>query len=430
MNQMTKPLLPDDRRRTRSEALKVHAKLRLKHAKETWLYTKPFLLRDINKVYDRPFPTHAAPDVDAFRYTLLKLLWTNAAFFQQSVPLMAAYGMSGLYHASHLALKPLEMSLLADAKKAGVPKPRMIPIPEFDWQNQPPEKFIEDFVRKPFPVVLRGFSKGRPVMDMYKFDNILAKYGEETALLTKKSKDGFEGKLKEVRDPEVYCHNSEFLFVKYPELQAALELERMNPYSDGKLSAYCQLFIGRQGTGSPFHCAAVWNWFHQLDGKKTWWFVDPNHSLYLYPFNRMGQLATTSHCSFPDQYNKEAYPLFEYCPFYQVDLEPGDVLWVPPWWWHAVKNTTQESVAVASRWHVDGIVGKELRWTEEDYEVNRFFSVLLQLSFGSPKQMQSLLEHPSPKQDEHMTLREQKNRFVDKHYRVAEQKVLGIFHKM
>jgi hypothetical protein len=55
--------------------------------------------------------------------------------------------------------------------------------------------------------------------------------------------------------------------------------------------------------------------------------------------------------------------------------------------------------------------------------------VLLQSAFQSPKQMQALLEHPSPKADEHMTLRERKNRFIDKHYRVAERKVLGIYHK-
>lgn len=429
MNSISMPPLPDTRGRSRGQALKVHARLRLRHARETWLYLKPLLKRDLNQTYPRDFATHAAADIDPLRYTFLKMMWMTAAFFQQHVSLMLVYGLSGLYHLNHLAFKPLERSLLKSARKRGLPSPRMLPIPEFDWKNSTPEAFAQQFVRRPFPVVLRGFTSAA-VMAHYQFDNMLNLYGEEDALLTRKDKDGFEGKLKMVRDPNVYCHNSEFLFVKYPELQAMLEMERLNAYSDGKRVAYSQLFIGRKGTGSPFHCAAVWNWFHMLDGRKRWYFVDPNHSAYLYPFNRMGQLATTSHCSFPDQYRREGYPLFEYCPFYSVELEPGDVLWVPPWWWHAVENLTEQSVAVASRWHVGGIVGKELRWTEENYDVNRFFSVLLQTAFHSPKQMQALLEHPSPKADEHMTLRERKNRFIDKHYRVAEKRVLGIFHKM
>jgi hypothetical protein len=44
-------------------------------------------------------------------------------------------------------------------------------------------------------------------------------------------------------------------------------------------------------------------------------------------------------------------------PAYNMHIA-GDVLFNPPWWWHAIKNVTPTSVGVASRWHTDGICGK------------------------------------------------------------------------
>lgn len=416
--------------RTWLEALAVHAGIRANHARKTWMYLKPFLTKHLSEQYDRPFPTHPAPDLGFMQYLAIKLLWLNAAVFQQNRYTTAAYGLTGMMHLAHLGFKPLEKSVLARCKKNGVPSPREIPIPEFDWRNKSPEEFVENFIRRPFPVVLRGFSTESGAVDAYNFERLLEKYGDETVLLTTREKDGYEGKLKDVRDPKIYCHNSEVLFIKYPHLKDVLGFDRLLPFSDGKREAYSQLFVGRKGTGTPLHCAAVWNWFHQLDGQKKWYFIDPTHSLFLYPVNRLGQVAATSHCSYPDRYNKEAYPLFEYCPYYSVTLNPGDVMLNPPWWWHAIDNITEVSVAVASRWHLDGVVGANGMWTEEDYDINRFFSTMLQLGIESPQVMQQMIQHPSPTADGHMTIREKKNRFVDRHYKIANEKVLGIYHKI
>ena len=37
-------------------------------------------------------------------------------------------------------------------------------------------------------------------------------------------------------------------------------------------------------------------------------------------------------------------------PKLRTRLKPGDVLVNPPWWWHAVKNVTPTTIAVATRW--------------------------------------------------------------------------------
>jgi hypothetical protein len=420
---------PEPAPRTAWAALWVMVWVRAKHAALTWLYLKPFLLRDLRHVEPRPFPTHPRPDVPHLALLVLRAQWVVAAFFQQHRALTLVYLFTGMLHLNHLVYRGLEAYLLRRAARAGVPSPRSLPIPEFDWRSSPPERFVEEFVRKPHPVVLRGFSADRAARS-FTFERILEAYGQDVVLLTTREKDGYEGRLEEVRDGKVYLHNSETLFRQHPDLKAELGMDRLLPYSDGRREAYSQLFVGVRGTGSPFHCAAVWNWFHMLDGRKRWTFVDPNHSHLLYPLCVMGRVAATAHCSYPDEYNREAYPLFAYCPFYSVDLEPGDVLMVPPWWWHCVQNLSEQSVAVANRIHTGGVVGQDGLFTEEDYDVNRFLSVIAQLGFNSPLDLYRLCVTPSPAFDGKTTLRERRNRYVDMHFRLANRKVLGIFHKL
>jgi hypothetical protein len=66
--------------------------------------------------------------------------------------------------------------------------------------------------------------------------------------------DGYPGKLREVNTPNVYLHNSEKMFSKYPGIRDLFDYERLAPYLRKKVG-YEQIFVGREGTGSPFHDA-------------------------------------------------------------------------------------------------------------------------------------------------------------------------------
>ena len=102
------------------------------------------------------------------------------------------------------------------------------------------------------------------------------------------------------------------------------ESDRLEPYMR-KNVGYEQLFIGREGTGTPFHHAANFNFFYNIHGKKRWYFVDPYDTFLMYPTMVLGRAANMSLCLYPDEYNKNAFPLFEYCPVYTAELNPGDV---------------------------------------------------------------------------------------------------------
>jgi len=322
--------------------------------------------------------------------------------------------------------------LIAQMKASGYNSAqRKMPIPEYDWQNGDPETFYQTFAKRPHPVVLRGFMKNKAILKDLSWDTVLSRFGNEDVFLTTRELDGTPGKLSEVNNPKVYLHNSEKLFNKYPELRDLFEYERIEPYLHMK-NGYEQLFVGREGTGTPFHNAANWNMFYQIDGQKDWFFVDPYDSFLGYPMAMLGRAAAILMVLWPDQYNKEAFPLFEYCPVYHARLNPGDVLFNPPWWWHAIKNVTPTSVGVASRWHTDGICGHNLTMTEEDYNVHRLLSFFFFAGWGSIPFLHSILQTPSPRYDEHLTIRETKNRFVHHQMTMHDNggfKMLGVTAK-
>ena len=116
-----------------------------------------------------------------------------------------------------------------------------------------------------------------------------------------------------------------------------------------------QVFIGGKDTESPLHNAMACNLFVQVYGEKRWSILSPKHTAIVdpdpiknlyrgapyrknnYPFN-----------PFEPDYTKP-YELFEYVDRYDFVLKPGDILWNPPYWWHAVINQT-DSIGVGYRW--------------------------------------------------------------------------------
>ncbi len=288
-------------------------------------------------------------------------------------------------------------------------KVKNMPLPEYDWEKGSPREFFETFVKNPHPVVLRGFLKGTKMME-YTFDKMIERFGEEGVVLSNASGSPVVGnvrKLKEVTQPGVYLNNSEVLFNKYPELWKALETERLEPYINKK-SMFAQLFMGCAGTGSRIHSAHVWNFFHMIDGKKRWYFIDPTDWYYCYPMYFRG-LNNGFHVSiYPDDFDEEYLPALKYCPYYVVDLEPGDVMLNPAWWCHGIRNLTDKSVGIATRWTTNGIYGGNFCTAEEDYHIHRWASFNFLSGYKSFAVLHRYLKEINTKFDEHefMTRRE------------------------
>lgn len=392
--------------------------IRVRYVIESWAGLKTFILG--LTAYPSPFRPKNAPKYDMITQLGFQMIWACTSFWR-GVPILYAIarftGVADLFTLFHTWLsKRLEKQIVDSG--FNYTKYKEIPMPEYDWKKGP-EEFFRLYGNKPHPVVLRGFMNDRKLLKELSWDNVLGKYGEEDVMLTKKELDGVPGKLKEVDNPRIYLHNSEVLFNKYPTLLDLFEFERLEPYLRMK-AGYSQIFVGRQGTGSPFHNAAVHNWFYMVDGRKKWYFIDPYDSFLIYPLFRAGKAAAVASCLYPDEYNKAAYPLFKYCPSYVVTLEPGDVLYNPPWWWHGIRNETETTVGVASRWHTDGIAGHKLVMTEENYDAFRFATWQFFIGPSSFNFLHGILQEPSPRFDEHMTLREKNNRYTHQQRKIHE----------
>jgi hypothetical protein len=225
-------------------------------------------------------------------------------------------------------------------------------VPVYDMRTGSRQEFIERFVNANTPVVVRGLS----VVEHWSIDWLLQEYGDTIVLFTDPvSGKDYEAPLRDIDNPgesgEVpYLHNSGRLFDLHPHLIRDLELDKLRPVESDSFAQ--QLFVGtRKGTGSAFHCAGNVNMFYQLEGSKRWTFVHPEYTFLLYPYLSRGNWYQVSLVGLPGTGRDYAdVPLFRYCPRFTVDLEKGDVLLSPTWWYHAVENLTERTLAVATRW--------------------------------------------------------------------------------
>jgi hypothetical protein len=247
-----------------------------------------------------------------------------------------------------------------EAANVDTPEAMTQSVPEVDWQspNFSNEKFFEMYIKRPHPVVLRGFAKDIPAFGSFTVEKFIERFGDEDVLLKTPEADGVPGKVRDINTPGTYLHNSEAIFVRHPELIECLQLDRVKPFGletiqndlprIGRLP--CQVFLGRGGTGTPFHCANGYNWFFMLEGRKKWTFVDPRWLGFMFPGLNRGALYQTSAITDPNTVLDKYKSLWRLVPRYEVILEPGDVLLNPPWWWHCIENMSSTSTACATRW--------------------------------------------------------------------------------
>lgn len=133
-------------------------------------------------------------------------------------------------------------------------------------------------------------------------------------------------------------------------------------------------WLGPRGTISPAHTDPFFNCYVQVVGRKTVWLAPPDVCNLMYPFdtstsdtadksrNPAANFTEPSMCNtsrvdvFPDsaeaeQASRDAFPDFwKEVPqkAMYVTLAPGDVLFFPPGWWHAMRS--EETSFSISMW--------------------------------------------------------------------------------
>src|SRR5262249_52827044 len=141
----------------------------------------------------------------------------------------------------------------------------------------------------------------------------------------------------------------------HPEHHADFDMEFLRAHTNRiRWAESFEVFIAPAGSITPLHCAFPGNLFVQAWGRKKWCFIPFDYTPLINPMP-MKMFYRTARDENGKMFNPfvaghdAAYPLFEHIERYETTLEPGDVLFNPSMYWHAVQNPTH-SIGIGYRW--------------------------------------------------------------------------------
>lgn len=219
------------------------------------------------------------------------------------------------------------------------------------------------YMKEGIPVIIEGGAKDWPCIGKWTLDYFKNLHGDDEILVvdSKHIDEDYEKMtladlVDNVKEGGSKYYRFYPLLSEHPEHLVDIDYNwlRANRQEKVYFESF-QAFIGGKGTESPLHNAMACNLFIQVHGEKRWSLISPHHTAIVdpdpirniyrgapfrknnYPFN-----------PFNPDYNKP-YELYKYVDRYDFVLKPGDILWNPPFWWHAVVNQS-DSIGIGYRW--------------------------------------------------------------------------------
>ncbi|EDX00825.1 bifunctional peptidase and arginyl-hydroxylase JMJD5 [Drosophila yakuba] len=128
------------------------------------------------------------------------------------------------------------------------------------------------------------------------------------------------------------------LFSQISALKEDISIPDYCTISDGDAPGAVDIkaWLGPAGTVSPMHYDPKHNLLCQVFGSKRIILAAPEDTANLYP-HESEFLANTARID-AAQLDPDTYPLVAKVKFYQLLLQPGDCLYLPPKWWHYVRS--------------------------------------------------------------------------------------------
>jgi hypothetical protein len=251
----------------------------------------------------------------------------------------------------------LRKSMLESIRQNGEARP--VPVPR--GQNIPPRTFFKEFRRRNQPVVFDRQALDWECCRKWTFDLFKARYGRDEVILFDRlpeDRTPFDKPMEHIRLADLIDgidHGSlkyarfNPLLQKHPELRQDINQKWLKDYIQPHRSfmRLYWVFFGGKGTNTPIHNAGSGNLFVQVTGRKKWRLYPVEHSPVLDPQANRSVYKFTGYR--PDEPDYSRYPMARHMDWYETILEPGDVLYIPPYYWHEAANLTS-SIAVASRW--------------------------------------------------------------------------------
>lgn len=207
------------------------------------------------------------------------------------------------------------------------------------------------------PVVFRGLGKEILAARTWSFDYLKTRFssvkqpfyhhnGKKIVMDIMPFEEGINGVLTK-KPPYSYLGGTYDILNLDKSLRDDLELHKISDWSFFKSTVFLlyKLFISADKAWAPSHSehGPVLNFL--IKGKKKWIIVDPKDSWKMFPLiSRTIFLQTESF--------KQASKLKEThlgITAWEVDVDEGDVLYLPPHFWHYVENNAN-SISVEFKW--------------------------------------------------------------------------------
>ena len=211
--------------------------------------------------------------------------------------------------------------------------------------------FRRKYLSKGIPVILENGAAGWPLA-RWSFDGFRQRYGREMIKLVQRRGVAADEEIVSGREFSEEIQFGAFLdqvqngggkymrfsplLEKFPELLDDFDHGFFKRMSGNKWGLTYQLFMGGSGSFTPLHNAMSGFFFVNVCGVKRWELIS-NH--YLAVMNPSADGFGYNHSKAQvDLSNLEQFPGFDCIDRMQAVMQPGDILYLPSWMWHSVKN--------------------------------------------------------------------------------------------
>jgi hypothetical protein len=214
-----------------------------------------------------------------------------------------------------------------------------------------PSDFRVRYMRRGTPVIIANGAATWPLAK-WSFDFFRQRYGREMIKLVQRKgvanqdevvegkefseEIGFADFLDEVQSGGKRYMRFSPLLERFPELLDDFNHEFFKQMSGNNWGVTYQMFVGGTNSYTPLHNAMTSFFFVNVCGAKRWVMI-PNHYLAIlnpsadgFGYNHSGARV--------DDMNTDDFPGLDHVDRIEVLMEPGDILFVPSWMWHCVRN--------------------------------------------------------------------------------------------
>ena len=149
------------------------------------------------------------------------------------------------------------------------------------------------------------------------------------------------------RAADKYYLSDPSLMDRFPSLAEDIESPAC---LDRKLKIKTNFWFSSADTVTPLHYDLIHNLFAQVRGRKRFTLFAPDQSPLLYPF------PPYSECSHFSRVNIRSpdfarFPKFQNARPTELTLAPGEMLYIPPFWWHQV-HSVEAAISVSFWWRI------------------------------------------------------------------------------